>query len=93
MVRRMLANAGLAATAVAVSNISFGSVSHPAAKFVIPEGRKKYLRNTLCHVSLEFAESVSGLLLLGRGKHFGLGLFAPLRASQRQTSPEATLAS
>ena len=93
MVRRMLANAGLAATAVAVSNASFSAVPHPAGKFVIPEGRKKYLKNTLCHVSLEFAEPISGPLLLGRGKHFGLGLFAPSRASQRQTSPEATLAS
>jgi len=93
MVRRMLANAGLPAKAVAVSNASFGAVSHPAAKFIIPEGRKKYLRNTLCHVSIEFAEPVSGPLLLGRGQHFGLGLFAPSRAPQRQTYPEAALAS
>jgi len=93
MVRKMLANAGLSANAVAVSNAPFGAVTHPAGKFVIPEGRKKYLSNTLCHVSLEFAEPVSGPLLLGRGKHFGLGLFAPSRAPQRQTSQEAALAS
>ena len=93
MVRRMLTNAGLSAIAVAVSNASFCAVPHPAGKFVIPEGRKKYLKNTLCHVSLEFAEPASGPLLLGRGKHFGLGLFAPSRAPKRESASVAALAS
>lgn len=93
MVRRMLAKAGLSPVTVAVSDASFGGGPWSAGQFVIPEGRKKYLKNTLCHVSLEFAEPVSGPLILGRGKHFGLGLFAPSRALQRQTGAEAALAS
>jgi CRISPR-associated protein Csb2 len=93
MVKRMLSNAGLTPAAVAVSQAPFGSVETPAGKFVVPDGRKKYLKNTLCHVSVEFAEPVTGPLVLGRGKHFGLGLFAPTRALQWQTPSEVALAS
>jgi CRISPR-associated protein Csb2 len=92
MVRRMLANAGLKPTTVAVSSAPFGNVQTPAGKFVIPDGRKKYLKNTLCHVSLEFAEPISGPLVLGRGEHFGLGLFAASRALQWQVPTEVALA-
>ena len=92
MVKRMLANAGLKPAAIAVSSAPFGTMQTPAGKFVIPDGRKKYLKNTLCHVSLEFSEPVSGPLLLGQGKHFGLGLFAPSRALQWEELPEAALA-
>jgi len=92
MVRRMLAKAGLKPTTVAVSSAPFGNVQTPAGKFVIPDGRKKYLKNTLCHVSLEFAEPISGPLVLGRGEHFGLGLFAASRALQWQVPPEVALA-
>jgi len=93
MVKRMLSNAGLKPVAMAVCQAPFGSVETLAGKFVVPDGRKKYLKNTLCHVAVEFAEPVTGPLVLGRGKHFGLGLFAPTRAVQWQAPPEVALAS
>ena len=34
------------------------------------------------HFEIEFAEPVNGPVVLGRGRHFGLGLFAPLRSKE-----------
>lgn len=63
-----------------------------AAKFAIPVGRRKYLAHTRCHVTARFREPIRGPLLIGPGRFFGLGLFAPTRALDCGSGAEAALA-
>jgi CRISPR-associated protein Csb2 len=56
-----------------------------AADFRIPEAREKYLRSSRCHVVISTPEPIRGPLLLGKGRFFGLGLFAPVRALKFQS--------
>lgn len=43
---------------------------------------RRFSKRQLWHVEIAFAESVSGLLVLGNGRYGGLGLMAPLRRTE-----------
>lgn len=75
VVRRMAEDAGLPAP-----------VAHRAVPYSplrgVPAARDFYLngrwRGLVTHMVLEFRDPIPGPVLLGRGRHFGMGFFAPL---------------
>lgn len=50
----------------------------PAWKFRMVRSEEDDSRRLRFHVSIEFAEPVQGPLLLGKHRHFGMGLFRPM---------------
>lgn len=54
------------------------SAALPAAAFRAGPAGARWRGQFLAHVELEFADAVTGPLVLGAGRHFGLGLLRPL---------------
>lgn len=70
-----------------------GGASRPVPTDRVPQEWRKSLGGPSSHLRITFASPVRGPLLLGRARHFGLGLFVPMldasRSADRQRGPEA----
>jgi CRISPR-associated protein Csb2 len=47
----------------------------------------RFSKHQLWHVEIEFAESISGPLIIGDGRYLGLGLMAPVKMPDRNSNP------
>ncbi|HNG50691.1 MAG TPA: type I-U CRISPR-associated protein Csb2, partial [Plasticicumulans sp.] len=84
IVARHCADLGLPAPAA----VRFGPDSRligalPAAAFREGKAGERWCGQFLAHVEIDFAQPVAGPLVLGAGRHFGLGLMRPLHAPRR----------
>ncbi|MCS7023158.1 MAG: type I-U CRISPR-associated protein Csb2 [Bryobacteraceae bacterium] len=90
IVRESIQRAGLPApNTVLCSPYSQLAAVPPAGQFLLrrkPDEPRKWA----VHACIEFHEPVRGPLLLGSGRFFGLGLFKPLEASQRQVDDDSS---
>ena len=96
-VARDCAHVGLPgpALAEAIRGSTFpGAASRPVATDRVPEAWRKSLGGPAGHLRVTFPSPVTGPLLLGRARHFGLGLFVPERrpgwAAGGQRHPEVS---
>ncbi|RTL02333.1 MAG: type I-U CRISPR-associated protein Cas5/Cas6 [Lysobacterales bacterium] len=84
IVARHCADLGLPAPAA----VRFGPDSRligalPAAAFREGKAGERWCGQFLAHVEIDFAQPVAGPLVLGAGRHFGLGLMRPLPHPRR----------
>jgi CRISPR-associated protein Csb2 len=64
-----------------------GAAGRPVPRGRVPEAWRKSLDGPIGHLRLVFASPVAGPLLLGRARHFGLGLFVPESAAPMEARP------
>ena len=84
IVARHCADLGLPAPAA----VRFGPDSRligalPVAAFRAGPAGARWQKQFLAHIEIDFAQPVAGPLVLGAGRHFGLGLMRPLHAPRR----------
>lgn len=80
-VRQALRHAGVdaPAQAIRVQREPFEEKGRRAEAFA---GNARFAKERLWHVEVTFAEAIDGPLLIGDGRHLGLGLMAPVRGMQ-----------
>ena len=92
MVARMFHAAGFDPVELSVTPYPCRRHIPPAKEFTVSSRRARYLNCTRLHVTVRFAKSVEGPVVLGQGRFFGLGLFAPARILQSPHHPENVIA-
>jgi len=95
-VTRDCSHVGLPAPALveAIRGSAFpGAATRPTPSNRVPEAWRKSLGGPSSHLRIIFRSPVAGPVLLGRARHFGLGLFVPdigaLPSTRRYKGPDA----